>query len=129
MARSIMEGAVCMKMFVEPPAIYLHKQPVDFRKSINGLSIIVEEQMKLACFSGALFVFCNRQHDKLKVLYWDKTGFCLWYKRLEKDKFKWPKRMTGEVITLTDRQWQWLLEGLDIEKMQGHKPLEYSTVF
>ena len=129
MARSIIEGAVCMKMFVAPPVIYLHKSPVDFRKSINGLSVIVEEQMKLACFSGALFVFCNRQCDKLKVLYWDKTGFCLWYKRLEKDKFKWPKRMTGNVLTLTDRQWQWLLEGLDIEKMQGHKPLEYSSVF
>lgn len=109
-------------MFAEPPAIYLHKQPVDFRKSINGLSIIVEEQMKLACFSGALFVFCNRQRDKLKVLYWDQTGFCLWYKRLEKDKFKWPKRMAGDVLTLTDREWQWLLEGLDVEKMKGHKP-------
>jgi len=118
-----------MKRFVEPPAIYLHKSPVDFRKSINGLSVIVEKQMKLTCFSGALFVFCNRQRDKLKVLYWDKTGFCLWYKRLEKDKFKWPKRRVGEVLTLTEREWQWLLEGLDIEKMQGHKPLEYSSVF
>ena len=49
-----------MKMFVEPPAIYLHKQPVDFRKSINGLSVIVEEHMRLSAFSGALFVFCNR---------------------------------------------------------------------
>ena len=50
-----------MKMFVEPPAIYLHKQPVDFRKSINGLSIIVEEQMKLACFSGFNFDFNVRK--------------------------------------------------------------------
>ena len=94
-----------MKMFVEPPAIYLHKQPVDFRKSINGLSVIVEEHMQLSTFSGALFVFCNRQRDKIKVLYWDQTGFCLWYKRLEKDKFKWPKQMIGEVLTLSERQW------------------------
>ena len=64
-----------MKMFVEPPGIYLHKQPVDFRKSINGLSVIVEEHMRLSAFSGALFVFCNRQRDKVKVLYWDQTGF------------------------------------------------------
>jgi len=52
-----------MKMFVGPPAIYLHKQPVDFRKSIKGLSVIVEEHMRLSAFSGALF--CNRQHDKI----------------------------------------------------------------
>ena len=118
-----------MKMFVEPPAIYLHKQPVDFRKSINGLSVIVEEQMQLPAFSGALFVFCNRQRDKIKVLYWDQTGFCLWYKRLEKDKFKWPKKMSGEVLTLSERQWHWLLEGLDIQKMTGHQPLQFITVY
>ena len=81
-----------MKMFVEPPAIYLHKQPVDFRKSINGLSVIVEEHMQLSTFSGALFVFCNRQRDKIKVLHWDQPGLYLWYKRLEKYRFKWPKQ-------------------------------------
>lgn len=118
-----------MKMFVEPPAIYLHKQPVDFRKSINGLSVIVEEHMQLSAFSGALFVFCNRQRDKIKVLYWDQTGFCLWYKRLEKDKFKWPKQMRGEVLTLSERQWSWLLEGLDVERMKGHKPLQFSSTY
>lgn len=112
-----------MKMFVEPPAIYLHKLPVDFRKSINDLCVIVEEHMRLSAFSGALFVFCNRQRDKVKVLYWDQTGFCLWYKRLEKDTFKWPKQMRDEVLTLSERQWSWLLEGLDIERMKGHQPL------
>lgn len=118
-----------MKMFVEPPAIYLHKQPVDFRKSINGLSVIVEEHMQLSTFSGALFVFCNRQRDKIKVLYWDQTGFCLWYKRLEKDTFKWPKQMQGAVLSLSERQWNWLLEGLDIERMKGHKPLHFSATY
>src|SRR5690554_7337734 len=76
MAGSISEVTRRMKMFVEPPAIYLYKQPVDFRKSINGLSAIVEAEMDRSPFSGAVFVFCNRQRDKLKVLYWDKTGFC-----------------------------------------------------
>ena len=123
------QSAVGMKMFVEPLAIYLHKQPVDFRKSINGLCVIVEEHMRLSAFSGALFVFCNRQRDKIKVLYWDQTGFCLWYKRLEKDTFKWPKQMRGEVLTLSERQWSWLLEGLDIERMKGHKPLQFSSTY
>src|SRR5690554_2705992 len=114
MAGSISEVTRRMKMFVEPPAIYLYKQPVDFRKSINGLSAIVEAEMDRSPFSGAVFVFCNRQRDKLKVLYWDKTGFCLWYKRFEKAKFKWPRNMPGSTITLTEQQWAWLLDGLDI---------------
>ena len=117
-----------MKMFVEPPAIYLHKALVDFRKSINGLSAIVEDEMALSPFSGALFIFCNRQRDKLKVLYWDKTGFCLWYKRLEKAKFKWPRKMPGNTITLTEQQWAWLLDGLDITLMKGHQPLHFSAI-
>ena len=71
-----------MKMFVDPGVIYLHRDVVDFRKSINGLMVIVEQEMQLSPFAPALFVFCNRNRDRLKVLYWDQTGFCLWYKRL-----------------------------------------------
>ncbi|EOA8958824.1 IS66 family insertion sequence element accessory protein TnpB [Vibrio harveyi] len=58
-----------MKMFVDIAEIYLHKASVDFRKEINGLSLIVEQQMNLNPFSEALFIFCNRSRDKLKVLY------------------------------------------------------------
>ena len=79
-----------MRMFVDAGAIYLHRDSVDFRKSINGLVTIVEQEMQLSPFAPALFVFCNRNRDRVKVLYWDQTGFCLWYKRLEKEKFKWP---------------------------------------
>ena len=71
-----------MKMFVDPGAIYLHRAPVDFRKSINGLALIVEQEMQLPPMSPALFVFCNKKRDRVKALYWDRTGFCLWYKRL-----------------------------------------------
>ncbi|NCU58777.1 IS66 family insertion sequence element accessory protein TnpB [Idiomarina sp. FenBw--71] len=127
MVGSTGEVARRMKMFVEPAAIYLYKQPVDFRKSINGLSAIVEAEMALPVFSGALFVFCNRQRDKVKALYWDKTGFCLWYKRLEKNKFKWPRKLNGSVLNLSPQQWQWLLEGLDITLMKGHQPLHFSS--
>ncbi len=66
-----------MQMFVDVGAVYLHRKPVDFRKSINGLSIIVESEMALSPLSGALFVFCNKKRDKLKLLYWDKSGFAL----------------------------------------------------
>jgi transposase len=68
-------------MFIDTPNIYLHKPPVDFRKSINGLSMLVEHERQQSPFNGALFVFCNQQRTRLKVLYWDQTGFCLWYMR------------------------------------------------
>ena len=108
--------------------IYLHRDAVDFRKSINGLMIIVEQEMQLSPFADALFIFCNRSRDKLKVLYWDQTGFCLWYKRLEKDKFNWPRKNPQATMTLSEPQWDWLLSGLDISKMQGHQPLKFETV-
>ena len=64
-------------MFRDVSAVYLHGEPVDFRQSINGLSVIVENDMGLSPFSGALFVFCNRSRDKLKLIYWDASGFAL----------------------------------------------------
>jgi transposase len=71
--------------------------------------------------SGALFVFCNRSKDKLKILYWDKTGFALWYKRLEKDKFKWPNSQQSDVLTLSKQQLDWLLSGYDVV---GHQAID-----
>jgi len=117
-----------MQMFVDVGAVYLHRAPVDFRKSINGLSVIVESEMALSPFSGALFVFCNKKCDKLKLLYWDRTGFALWYKRLEQAKFRWPRRMQEAVIELDEEQLHWLLQGYDITKMQPHRALSYQTL-
>lgn len=117
-----------MKMFVDVTDIYLHKAPVDFRKGINGLSLIVEQHMNLNPFSEALFVFCNRTRDKLKVLYWQRNGFCLWQKRLEEDKFSWPRKTHGTTLSLSQEQWQWLLDGLDIEKMKPHRTLDYQSL-
>tara|TARA_R110000850_G_scaffold61015_6_gene139635 strand:+ start:592 stop:939 length:348 start_codon:yes stop_codon:yes gene_type:complete len=114
-----------MKMFVQPSHIYLHRQFVDFRKSINGLSVIIESEMNLPVMSGALFIFCNKAKDKLKILYWDKTGFALWYKRLEKDKFKWPSRINEASLVLNEQQLSWLLEGYDVI---GHQAVSYQNI-
>ncbi len=114
-----------MKMFVDVPSIYLHREPVDFRKAINGLALIVEQDMGHSPFSEALFIFCNKAGDKVKVLYWDKTGFCLWYKRLEKARFKWPTSSSDPVIALTESQWRLLLKGFNIE---GHKTLFFTSL-
>ncbi len=115
-------------MFVEPPAIYLHREPVDFRQSINGLSALVEGTLGYSPLSGALFLFCNRHRNKLKVLYWDRTGFALWYKRLEEARFQWPRRWPDAVITLTEDQLHGLLQGYDIAHLKPHKNLHYSRV-
>ena len=102
-----------MKMFVDVPDVYLCQHFVDFRKSINGLAALVETELELNVLSGAVFVFCNKAKDKLKILYWDKTGFALWYKRLDKDKFKWPK-LKGDTLRLNEQQLHWLLSGFDL---------------
>jgi len=106
--------------------VYLAMGSTDMRKAINGLSVMVSEQMKLDVFSGQLFVFCNRKCTIIKILYWDKNGFCLRQKRLEKDYFKWPKT-SEEVMNITRRELSWLLDGLNIKK--AHKPLKYSMIF
>lgn len=116
-----------MRMFLEPVAVYLHRDPVDFRQSINGLAARVEGGMHLSALSGALFLFCNRQRDRLKILYWDQTGFALWMKRLEEARFRWPQGSEA-VLTLTEGQLHALLEGYDISRTTPHKILHYSWV-
>ncbi len=117
-----------MKSFYDFDAIYLHRDAVDFRKSINGLSVMVEQAMQLSPFDSALFVFCNKQRDKLKVLYWDSTGFCLWYKRLEQDKFKWPRKSPEATINLSAEQFDWLLRGINIEHIKPHSAGIYRSL-
>jgi transposase len=123
MVRRHGQGASPVNMFVEPDDIYLHTSAVDFRKSSNGLLTIVENELELDAFSGALFIFCNKKQDKLKLLYWDKTGFALWYKRLEKHHFKWPKITDLDRLRLSEQQLQWLLGGYDVV---GHSTLNYT---
>ena len=114
-----------MKGLTHAPAIYLYREYVDFRKSINGLAVLVEAETNLPLSSGALFLFTNKQRDKIKVLYWDKTGFALWYKRLEKAKFKWPSQEKKPVFTLSQFELDRLLAGFTII---GHKSVEIQNI-
>ncbi len=98
------------------------------RKSINGLSILVADFLEEDPFSGHVFAFCNRRRNMVKVLYWDRNGFCLWCKRLEKDRFAWPVQ-NEDVKTVSLRQLFWLLDGLPIEQKRAHKNLSYSLLF
>lgn len=109
-------------------AVYLCREPVDFRKSISGLSALVEQTLGLNPFGSALYVFVNRHRDKIKALYWHRNGFCLWYKRLEKEKFAWPKGADGDTVSITLQELQWLLEGFDLWVNKPHKTLHYQAV-
>lgn len=107
--------------------IYLALGKTDMRKSINGLSILVEERFAMDPFSGHLFVFSNRRRNMVKILYWDRNGFCLWHKRLEKHRFKWPA-LAEDALEIDQRQLGWLIEGLDFSQVRAHESLKYSTV-
>ena len=109
-------------------AIYLCRDPVDFRMGINGLSVMVEATLKFDPFSRNLFCFVNKRKNQIKVLYWQRTGFCLWLKRLEEERFKWPFHLEGAVVELDEGQFFWLLDGLDLKHLKPHRSLEYRTV-
>lgn len=103
--------------------VYLACGVTDLRKSIDGLSILVQESFELNPFSKCLYVFCNRRKDKIKILYWNNDGFWLYYKRLEKGTFKWPSETGGKTLNIDERQLRWLLDGLALEQRQAHKPI------
>lgn len=112
----------------ESVAVYLHREPVDFRKQINGLAAIVESELGLDPFAEAVFAFTNRARDRAKVLYWDRNGFCLWQKRLEKQRLVWPSGLDDDVISVSGEQLNWLLDGYDIFLIPPHQRLIYRAV-
>ncbi len=75
-----------------------------------------------------LFVFSGRKRDTIKILYFDRSGYCLWQKRLEKEKFAWPKKDPGEVVSISPEQLEWLLQGYDVWKMRPHAELKFERV-
>lgn len=107
--------------------VWLAPGPTDMRKSIDGLAGIAQFVIKQDPLARHLFVFCNKNHNRLKILYWDQNGFWLFYKRLEKGRFRWPST-TSEPICITRPQLAWLLQGLSIEQKQAHRPLPFKIV-
>jgi transposase len=103
--------------------IFFYTVPVDMRRSIDGLSIVVVEEVKLNPAGGNVYIFFNRQRDKIKILYWQQNGFCLLYKRLEKERFKVPRDVG--ILSITYQQLRWILDGLDYTVLQGYKALSY----
>jgi len=105
--------------------IFVRPGSTDLRKAVNGLSAVVQAEMGQEPFSGNVYVFCNRERKLLKAVYWDKTGFWLSQKRLEKDRYPWP-RDEAQARELTGEQLRMLLAGIDF--FRAHKEVFYQKV-
>jgi transposase len=105
--------------------IYVKPGITDMRKQVNGLSILAEEEMELNPGSGNLFLFCSRDKKLLKSIWWDKNGFCLFQKRLEKGKHPWPDT-EEQAKKINAEQLKMLLDGIDF--WNAHGTLSYQEI-
>ena len=108
--------------------VYLACGDTDMHKSIGGLSAIVECSFGLDAFGGALFVFCNRTRDRVKILEWAGDGFWLYCKRLEGGKFRWPGEGENQTMTLTGEELHLLLGSPGVIQKIRRKPIKTGTV-
>lgn len=109
-------------MWLVPPSvrIYLAREPADMRRSFDGLCGMVRDQMRRDPTNGHLFVFRNRRWNRIKVLYFDRTGMAIWYKRLERGRFHWP---LGDepVVEMNAADMALILEGIDLNGAKRRK--------
>ena len=118
-----------MLMIPAQTTIYIYTQPVDMRKQINGLVNLLVDSFGQNPQEGGLFVFTNADRRKLKILFWDKNGFVLYYKRLEKMRFQYSRSLSGEVVLVNDVQLKALLMGLDFHLLGQYPAEHYSDFF
>ena len=114
-----------MKINLNNLRIFIKPGRTDMRKQINGLSAMVENEFKKDPMSGNLFLFCGRGRKNLKIIYWDKNGFCLWQKKLVFDKFPWPDE-TDQNFELTKQELEMLLSGIDF--FHKHREVKFRKV-
>lgn len=102
--------------------IFLCLEPADMRRSFDGLAAMVEHVLEQDPLSGHLFVFRNRRADRVKLLYWDRDGLCIWYKRLEAGTFRFPTPQQGQTcVTISAAEWAMLLDGVDLASVRRRK--------
>lgn len=109
--------------------LWLYPKRVDFRRQIDGLVLLIIDKLEQDPVSGQLFIFRNRKGDKIKLLWYDRNGFWLCYKRLEKATFKFPPTDNKAVIELSHDQLSWLLSGLDFTKQIALTPVYATALF
>jgi transposase len=117
-----------MKDLSEFKNIFLCLKPVDFRKSVSGLSVFSEYEFKIQFSCDDLFVFFNKDYKKIKILYWDQTGFALWYKSLTQDRFPLRKYKSMDHKNITPSHLKMLLSGIDIFNLKIHDLIDFKKV-
>ena len=116
-----------LPMSISSLPVHLATGATDMRKGINGLSAEIYEYFDADIFSNSLFAFCNRSRKIVKILYWERNGFCLWSKQLQKGRYRWPEN-EDDVLKITSRELAWLLSGLDVKQKSNHHALHYSVL-
>ena len=111
-----------MNLFEKISHIYIQVEPCDLRKGIDGYAALVNSEFNLDPMdSNSLYIFCNRNHNKLKCLYYDGTGFWLLYKRLESGTFKWSKSADEKSLEISEQQLKWLIKEMKMEQKTAFK--------
>lgn len=113
---------------IQVERVFLACGSTDLRKSIDGLAVLIQVEFQLDPLSPSLFVFCNRQRDKLKILHWEHNGFWLYYRRLERGTFQWPDSTTSSPLQIGWRELRWLLDGLSLHQRKAHPEVKVSKV-
>ena len=102
--------------------VYLCVAPTDLRKQAASLALLVEQSLKRDVFAPALYVFSNARRDRIRILYWERNGLVLWSKRLEQQRFIWPRMAEGDTVSMSGGELNQLLDGFDVWA-QGHREL------
>jgi transposase len=108
-------------------AVFLCVAPTDLRKQAASLALLVEQSLKRDVFAPALYVFGNARRDRIRILYWERNGLVLWSKRLERERFIWPRMAAGDTVSMSGAQLNQLLDGFDVWA-QGHRELSLKRV-
>lgn len=107
--------------------VYLCVAPTDLRKQAASLALLVAQSLKRNVFEAALYVFSNARRDRIRILYWERNGLVLWSKRLEQQRFIWPRMSAGDTMSMSGAQLNQLLDGFDVWA-EGHRELQLKRV-
>jgi transposase len=106
--------------------VFLCTRPTDMRKSFDGLTGLVQECFGQDLLTGHLFLFLNRRRDRIKILYFDRDGLAIWYKRLESGSFEMPRTAEGDGVELQPAQLAMILSGIDMRSARQRKRFQHA---
>ena len=116
-------------MIKKDVSVYVSLQPIDMRKAIDGLLVLIVDHLKSNPQSGSLYLFVNRDRKKIKGVYWDRNGFVMLYKRLEKGRFQFPNFDNLTSLAIGRQELHWLLAGFHFTEMSAYPEMDFSAYY